>query len=172
MLPLVLSGSTANFWNLLVGWFLLQNAGQSAQYATVQDKLSGLTAEDAVVPNSPIVSADISLRKFANDYVIGKTDWNRFLVVNEEGQLLGAIAIEDLKTISVELWPQIKVKELMQPIDESKTVKSDRSLLEVATLLEEQRLTQLPVIRDNGVLIGLLEKTSIIKLLQGQAQLA
>ena len=170
VLPLVLYGSSANFWNLLVGWFLLQNAGQSAQYATVQDKLAGLTAEDAVIPNSPIVSANISLRQFANDYVIGQTTWQKFLVTNEDGQLVGAIAVEDLKTASLELWPQIKVSEVMRSIEQSNTVKSDRSLLEVATLLEQQNITQLPVIRDNGVLVGLLLKTSIINLLQRQAQ--
>ncbi|MCL1469131.1 site-2 protease family protein [Argonema antarcticum] len=170
VLPLVLYGSSANFWNLLVGWFLLQNAGQSAQYATVQDKLAGLTAEDAVIPNSPIVCANISLRQFANDYVIGQTTWQKFLVTNQEGQLVGAIAVEDLKTVSLELWPQIKVSEIMRSIEQSNTVKSDRSLLEVATLLEQQNITQLPVIRDNGVLVGLLLKTSIVNLLQRQAQ--
>ncbi|MBD2186072.1 site-2 protease family protein [Planktothrix sp. FACHB-1355] len=170
LLPLVLYGSTANFWNLLVGWFLLQNAGQSAQYATVQDKLAGLTAEDAVIPDSPIVSADTSLRKFANDCVIGQNRWRKFLVTDEDGQLVGAIAVDDLKTVSLELWPQIKVRELTRSIAESNIVKSNQSLLEVTTLIEQKQITQLPVIRDNGVLVGLLEKTSIIELLQRQAQ--
>lgn len=170
VLPLVLYGSTANFWNLLIGWFLLQNAGQSAQYATVQDKLSGLTAEDAVIPNSPIVSAESSLRQFANDYVIGQNRWFKFLVTNEEGQLLGAISVDDLKAIDLELWPQIKVRELTKPVDESNIVQAERSLMEVVTMLEQKQITQMPVIRDNGVLVGLLEKTAIINLLQRQMQ--
>ncbi|HBY78760.1 MAG TPA: site-2 protease family protein, partial [Cyanobacteria bacterium UBA11148] len=48
-----------SFWTLLVGLFLLQNAGRSAQSATIQEKLTGLKAEDAVIPNSPIVSAEL-----------------------------------------------------------------------------------------------------------------
>lgn len=170
VLPIVLSGSTNNLWNLLIGWFLLQNAGQAARYALVQGKLSSFTAEDAVNPNSPIVSADISLRQFANDFVIGQDTCNKFLVTDAEGKLLGCISVDDLKTISLELWPQIKVREVTQPIEESKIVKSNDSLLEVVNLLEQQQLTQLPVIRDNGVLVGLLEKTSIINLLGRQAK--
>ncbi|HEY9848021.1 MAG TPA: site-2 protease family protein [Leptolyngbyaceae cyanobacterium] len=169
LIPVFLYNSYGSFWNILIGWFLLQNAGMSAQAAKVQDKLAGLTAEDAVVPNGPIVSADISLRKFANDFVIGQDLWNKFLVTNEDGQLLGTISVQDLKTVSLELWPQITVQELTKPIENGKTVKSNQSLLEVINLLEQEQITQLPVVRENGVVVGMLEKTSIINLLQRQA---
>ncbi|HEY9828938.1 MAG TPA: site-2 protease family protein [Stenomitos sp.] len=159
-----------SFWTLLIGWFLLQNAGSSAQFARIQDKLLGLTAEDAVIPNSPIVSADLSLREFANNYIIGKAEWHKFLVTDEDGQLLGAIAVEDMRTVPTSHWNETLVKELMRPVDCSATVKSDQSLLEVVTLLEQEKLTQLPVIRDNGVLVGILEKASIIRLLEQRTQ--
>ncbi len=48
IVPLLFFGSFGNFWNLLIGFFLLQNAGNAAQFARVQEKLTGLTAEDAV----------------------------------------------------------------------------------------------------------------------------
>ncbi len=169
LFPLVFGGSF-NFWNLFIGWFLLQNAGRAAQQATVQSKLAGLTAEDAVIPNSPVVSANISLREFVNEYIIGKANWQKFLVTNDAGQLVGAIAVDDLKTIPTDSWPQTLVGQLMQPIELSTTVKSRQSLLEVVTLLEQQKLTQLPVVHDNGVVVGILEKASILNLLQKQAQ--
>lgn len=159
-----------SFWTLLIGWFVLRNAGVSAQSATLQNKLSHLKAEDAVIPNSPIVSADLSLREFVNEYVIGKEEWRRFLVTDEEGKLLGAIAIDDLKTIPTSVWTSVSVRELMQPVDYTQTVQSDQSLLEVVTFLEKEQLTQLPVVRSNGVVVGLLEKGSIIRLLEQRAQ--
>jgi CBS domain-containing protein len=159
-----------SFWTLLIGWFLLRNAGSSAQSARIQDKLLGLTAEDAVIPNSPIVSADLSLREFANNYIIGKAEWHKFLVTDEDGQLLGAIAVDDMRTVPTSHWNETPVQELMRPVDYSTTVKSDQSLLEVVTLLEQGKLTQLPVIRDNGVLVGILEKASIIRLLEQRSQ--
>lgn len=154
-----------SFWTLLIGWFLLQNAGRSAQSATVQEKLNALKAEDAVTPNSPVVSADLSLRDFANNYIIGKAQWQKFLVTDENGQFLGTISIDDMKHISTSNWPSTPVKELMQPVISS-TVTSDQSLLEVIALLEQEKITQLPVVRENGVLVGLLEKSSIIRLLE------
>jgi Zn-dependent protease/CBS domain-containing protein len=159
-----------SFWTVLIGLFLLQNAGRSAQSATMQETLTVLKAEEAVIPNSPIVSADLSLREFANEYIIGKDQWRKFFVTDEEGQLLGAIVVDDLKTIPTSNWPATQVRELMQPVDLSTTVQSDQSLLEVITLLEKEKLTLLPVVRENGVFVGLLEKASIIRLLEKRAQ--
>lgn len=169
-LPLLLYGTFGSLWNLLIGGFLLQNAGRMAQSATIQEKLSNLTAEDAVAPNSPIVSANLSLRELANNYIIGQTRWTQFLVTNEEGQLIGTISVDSLKTISTSHWNQTTVSELTQPIEHLLTVKSNQSLLEVVQLLEQQKITQLPVVRDNGVLVGILEKATVIELLQKRFQ--
>jgi CBS domain-containing protein len=49
-------------------------------------------------------------------------------------------------------------------------VKSDQPLLEVVKLLEQGKLSALAVIRDNGALVGILEKASILNLLEKRAQ--
>ncbi|MEH1871686.1 site-2 protease family protein [Nostoc sp.] len=170
VLPLVLFGSGGNFWNLLIGFFLLRNAGNAAQFARVQEKLTGLTAEDAVTHDSPIVSANLTLREFADERVISGQSWHRFLVTDDDGQLVGAIAIDNLRTIPTALWSETQVKQVMRPITESTTVQSDQPLLEVMQLLEQQKLSVLPVIRKNGVLVGILEKAAIIQLLQRRTQ--
>ncbi len=164
LLPLLFFGSFANFWNLLIGFFLLQNAGNAAQYARVQEQLTGLTAADAVTLNSPIVSADLSLREFADGRIMSGQDWRQFLVTDDDGLLVGAIALDDLRSISTIMWSETPVREVMRPIAQSTTVKSDQPLLEVVQLLEQQNLSTLPVIRDNGVLVGILEKAAVIQL--------
>ncbi|MEH2196739.1 site-2 protease family protein [Nostoc sp.] len=170
IVPLLFFGRFGNFWNLLVGFFLLQNAGNAAQFARVQEKLTGLTAEDAVTIDSPIVSANLSLREFADERVISGQNWHRFLVTDDDGQLVGAIAVDNLRSIPTAMWSETPVKQVMRPITESTTVQSDQPLLEVMQLLEQQKLSVLPVIRENGVLVGILEKTAIIQLLQSRTQ--
>ncbi|MCC3407779.1 MAG: site-2 protease family protein [Microcoleus sp. PH2017_10_PVI_O_A] len=167
----IATGIFGNIWNLVIGWFLLQNAGQSAQYATVQNELAGLTAADALTAESPIVPENLSLREFANNYVIGSTHtWRRFLVTDDAGQLVGAIDLDDMKTIPTGSWPQVQVKELLKPIEFSTTVKPELSLLEVVNLLEQLKVQELPVTGENGVLVGLVEKAEIARLLQRRAQ--
>ncbi|MBN3909630.1 MAG: site-2 protease family protein [Nostoc sp. NMS1] len=170
IVPLLFFGSVGNFWNLLIGFFLLQNAGNAAQFARVQEKLTGLTAEDAVTIDSPIVSANLTLREFADERVISGQNWHRFLVTDDDGQLVGAIAVDNLRSVPTALWSETQVKEVMRPVIESTTVQSDQPLLEVMQLLEQQKISVLPVIRENGVLVGILEKAAIIQLLQSRTQ--
>jgi len=170
LLPLVFFGSFANFWNLLVGFFLLQNAGNTAQFARVQEQLTGLTAADAVTHDSPIVSANLTLREFADERILNWQNWRRFLVTDDNGQLVGAISVDDIRSVNTASWSEKQVREVMRPIEDSTTVQSDQPLLEVVQLLEQQNLSALPVIRDNGVLVGILEKASVINLMQKRAQ--
>lgn len=160
-----------SIWTLLIGWFLLQNADRYAQAASIQEQMSGLTAADAVIPDSPIISKDLLLREFANNYLIGSTaSWRKYLVTDEGGQLVGEIPVDALKAVPTNDWWSITVQDLMQPAQPFEIVSSDRPLLEVVTLLEEKRLPALLVQREGGALVGLLEKASILSLLQKRAE--
>ncbi len=170
LLPLLLAGSFSNGWNLLIGWFLLQNAGRAAQFATVQEQLSGLTAADAVTTDSPVVMADLSLREFADQRILTPNNWRKYLVTDSEGQLLGEMSVDDLRSIASDRWATVQIRELVQPIDYSRTVSSTQPLLDVIKQLDEKQLTTLTVIRDNNILVGLLERPAILRLLQGQTQ--
>jgi Zn-dependent protease/CBS domain-containing protein len=170
VLPLLLTGNSGSLWNALIGLFLLQNAGRAAQYATVQEKFTGLIAADAVLPNGPIVSAHLSLRAFADQRILNADNWRKFLVTDDEQHLLGEVAIEALQTIPVDRWSEMTMGELVQPIDPTHIVPEHQSLLEVTKLLEEKQISALTVIREDGVLVGLLEKAAIFELLQNRAK--
>ncbi|MGK7899234.1 MAG: site-2 protease family protein [Xenococcus sp. (in: cyanobacteria)] len=158
-----------SFWTLLIGWFLLQNAGMAAQSATVQDKLDNYTAEDAVISDSPIVPENLSLREFVNNFVIGKKQWKKFLVVNEDNQLQGNISLDDLKQVSTSQWNEVLVSELVKPIDNITKIAHDTSLLEVVKLIESQQLKEIVVVKEDQIVVGLLDKISIFNLLQQKA---
>jgi Zn-dependent protease len=155
-----------SFWTLLIGWFLLQNAGFAAQSATVQEQLSQYTARDAVIPNSPIVAANLTIREFVNDYVIGKDRWKMFLAIDDLGRLMGTISTEDLKQIPTSDWNDVKVAELVKPLNNLEIVRGDVSLLEVVKSIETQNINQLVVVNEDNLVLGLLEKVSIINFME------
>ncbi|MEO0834673.1 MAG: site-2 protease family protein [Cyanobacteria bacterium J06642_3] len=159
-----------SIWTLLIGTFLLQNAGFAAQSATVQDKLSQYTAEDAVVEDSPIVPQNLSIREFVNNYVIGKERWKKFLVVDNNQQLVGALTTEDLNQIQTSRWNEVYLDELVQPVPESDKIPATTSLLEAAKLFETKKSPELVVVRESGEVLGLLEKASIIRLMVQQEE--
>jgi Zn-dependent protease len=169
-IPVLLFGSVSGVWNVLIGWFLLQNASRGVQYATLQERLTGLTAADAVSTENPIASAQWSLREFADRSMFSLNLWRKFMVTDEQGQLLGEVTVDALRDVPSDRWTETTVGELVQPIDTTKTVLSDKPLLDVVSLLEEKHLSTLTVIRENGALVGLLEKSAIINLLQRRTQ--
>ncbi|QDZ40039.1 site-2 protease family protein [Euhalothece natronophila Z-M001] len=153
-----------SIWTAFIGFFLLQNAGRSAQSATLQDKLSRFTAEEAVSENSPVIKADLNLREFVNEYIIGKGEWSKFLVTDEEGKLIGELKVDDLKIIPTSEWTEKTVRELTTP-QEVTSVKPKQSLLEVVMMFEQNKQNEVAVIGDNGVVFGLIEKSGIAKFL-------
>ena len=158
-----------SFWTLLIGIFLLQNAGMATRSATVQDKLDQYTAQDAVVGDSPIVDSQLSIREFVNQYVIGKDRWRKFLVINEDQKLIGALSIDDLKQISTSEWNDISLREIVKPIPEVETIFAQTSLLEVAKIIETKNIKELVVVTEENKVVGLLEKASIANLMMEQA---
>lgn len=169
LLPLFSSGSF-DIWNILIGSFLLQNAGKSAQFARVQERLDGLTVADAITPNSPIIAENISLREFVDRRTIDGSNWQKFLVTNHEGRLVGELTLDALKTIPTERWSETAVSHLMQPIASATIIAADVTLLEAIEQLETKQVNALSVTDRNGMLIGLLEKAAVINLLHRQPQ--
>jgi Zn-dependent protease/CBS domain-containing protein len=159
-----------NVWTLLIGIFLLQNANRTAQFGEIQGRLQGLTAADAVTSDSPVVNTTTTLRDFADDTLLsGDITWRKFLVTNDEGELVGTVRVESLKQIPREQWVEMTVDAIMESTDKAMdTVRSDKPLMEVIQTLETKGLHTLAVVRENGALVGLLEKASIQALLQNR----
>ncbi|MEM1309546.1 MAG: site-2 protease family protein [Cyanobacteria bacterium P01_H01_bin.153] len=159
-----------NVWTLLIGWFLLSNANRSAQSASVQQRLDGLTAADAIESDSPIVTEQSSLREFADDVLLNAVgNWRKFLVVNAAGELVGTVLVEVLQDVPRDCWATTTVADVMNHDIQLTTIVADQSLVDVIHMLEEKRLSVLAVIRKNGQLLGLLEKQAIVRLMQGKA---
>ena len=164
--------NAGSFWTLIIGWFILQNAGQSAQSATVQEALSCLTAADVVLENSPIVHESDTLRELADTTLLasGNSRWQRFLVESANNQLAGTIDLDVLKIVPSDQWSDHPVRDFLKPVAQEIKVQANQPLLDVIRQLEAQGTQALAVTRENGTLVGLLEKAEIINLLQQKAQ--
>jgi Zn-dependent protease len=170
LVPLLLFGSFDNIWNLLIGSFLLQNAGRSAQFARVQERLTGLTVGDAVTPNSPIITNNITLREFVDQRTLTGSNWQKFLVTNESGYLIGELALDALKAVRSDRWAHTLVNEIMTAVEPSTIIIRDQPLLQAIEQLESKQITTLSVTDSEGLLIGILEKAAVINLLHRQPQ--
>ncbi|MEM8637308.1 MAG: site-2 protease family protein [Cyanobacteria bacterium P01_G01_bin.54] len=155
-----------SLWTAFMGLFLLQNAGLSAQSAQVQSTLGQQTVAAAMVPGA-VVPGELSIRRFVNDHIIGKTTFPLYVLADMAGQFQGFIQPEDLKTIPTSRWTEMTLFELQGERDaaaiapELVTVYSHQSLLDIVPLIEQNPDHPLLVRNENQQVLGLLTKTSI-----------
>ncbi len=131
-----------------------------------------MTVGDAVTPDSPIIEQHISLREFVDRRTLDRSNWQKFLVVDDGGRLVGELSLDALKNVPTDRWAETLVSELMQSIEPSTIISVDRPLLQAIEQLEAERVTTLSVTGQDGLLVGLLEKAAVIALLHRQPQAA
>ena len=124
-----------------------------------------------MIPDSPIVSSEISLRDFADELVLLKGNWHCSIATDTVGRLIGAIAADDLKSVPHELWSQTRVKDLLKPVGRAAIVPSTQPLLEILQQLDRQQRSKFWVTAEDGGVLGLLRKAFIRQLLQSKLQL-
>ena len=125
---------------------------------------------DAVTPNSPIIRDNITLREFVDQRTLTGSNWQKFLVTDESGHLVGGLAIDALKNVRSDRWAHTAVSDIMEAIEPSTIIISDLPLLQAIEQLEAKKVTTLSVTNSEGILVGLLEKTAVINLLHRQPQ--
>lgn len=170
LMPIILILSAVfqygSLWTLFIGLFLLQNANRSAQTAVIQEELSGITAADAAYPNSPIVPSTLSLREFANTFLIGvEKTWKRYLVVDENRALVGTLDAEAIKQIPTNEWWDVTVAQLTEAAAELDTVAANEPLLDLMTRYAQKPISSL-VVKDGDAVVGIIEQASLFEMMQ------
>ena len=117
-----------------------------------------------------MIREDITLREFVDQRTLTGSNWQKFLVTNESGHLVGELALDALKDVRSDRWAHTAVSEIMQSIEPSTIIISDRPLLQAIEQLESKKVTTLSVTNHDGVLLGLLEKASVINLIHREPQ--
>ncbi|MEQ8673028.1 MAG: CBS domain-containing protein [Aggregatilineales bacterium] len=119
----------------------------------------------SVSPDTPIAAA----------HQIMKKNGVRRLPVLDDGMLVGIITIGDVReaspsdatTLSIwelnYLWAQLTVGKIMSK--QILTVTPESSIFDVSKIMLESKVSGLPVINDNGALIGIITESDVFKMI-------
>ena len=100
-----------------------------------------------------------------------KTSWTGAELGGDlANQLIGTIDLDVLKGIPASQWRDHRVSEYSQPLALDDQVTADLSLLDVVEKLEKEGSRSFAVVSKTGTLLGLLEKSTILGLLQQTAE--
>jgi len=87
--------------------------------------------------------------------------------VEADGQLVGLVTLEDVRTIPREQWDTTYVQEMMTPNERLATLPTTAEADEALHQLQQYDVRQVPVV-ENGRLVGLVRRRDIMKWLQLQ----
>jgi chloride channel protein, CIC family len=122
--------------------------------------LAGLKAEDLVRPDPDVLRPSDDYRKVVETFLSGRRQ--RLFVVDEDGRLLGAISLHDIKHAleHPEALTAVVAHDLMVPV--GTVVSKDERLHRATQLFAQSENERLPVVDENGRLLGVLAKRDLM----------
>jgi CBS domain-containing protein len=158
-------------WIGLIGLFILQAARAEITRVELEAAIEGATVQQFMTPQPPLVTPDLSLRQFVDDYLLRAGQ--RTVAVVERGsmRLIGMVTLQDVRQVPQELWSSAVIGQIMTPLARLKTLRPEQPVSDALTLLAEARVGHLPVVSADGEVLGMLSLASLLEYLQMERDL-
>ncbi|MBD1842029.1 site-2 protease family protein [Cyanobacteria bacterium FACHB-63] len=157
-------------WGALIGWFVVQNAGAYDRITELQEAMLKVKAEDAMTRDFRVIDAGMTLRKFADDYLISETRAPIYYAASN-GRYRGVVNTEDLQRIERSEWETRTLLDIVHPLTEVPTVQESTSIVEVIQLLENQSLPRVTVLSPAEAVSGVIDRGDIVKAIASKMNL-
>lgn len=166
----IFGGAFNGLWLVFIGWYLNNAARSSYQQARLQKMLTGVQARNAQVERCLPISGNLHLDRLVNDHVL--KDGQRCFVVAESDRSQGLITLDAIKRISKDRRAELTAGQIMTEIASLLQAKPDDDLWTVMQRMGQEELSQVPVVEDDGNLVGLITHESLTKQIRLQSELA
>jgi Zn-dependent protease/CBS domain-containing protein len=166
-IPFLGAGLVPGLWLVLIGWFLLNAARMSYQQVLVQEMLEGVPVRAIMRSRLQTVTPDLSVETTVNDYFMNY-DQRAFPVVAPDGDLLGLVCLEDIRSVPRAEWPATTVADVMTPASALDTMTPQEPAMEALQRLSSRDVDQLPVLEGRH-LSGMVHRKDIMKWLSLRA---
>ncbi|MBD2018686.1 CBS domain-containing protein, partial [Leptolyngbya sp. FACHB-36] len=163
-------GDFSGLWVALLGWFGVQNANNYDRVTTLQEALLKLHATDAMAREFRVVDANLTLRQFADQYLLESRAPVYFAA--SDGRYRGMVAIDDLNYVERSQWETETLFRIIQPLDSIPTVTEATALVDVIQLIESKGLRQVTVLSPAGAVSGVIDRGDIVRSIAEKMNLA
>jgi Zn-dependent proteases len=157
-----LAKSYGGLWIALIGWFVLQNAASYNRITDLQEALLNIKAVDTMTREFRVVDADLSLRQFGDEYLIGVKAIPVYFAASD-GRYRGLVSVEALRVIERSQWDIQRLHQIIKPMNELITVSEKASLLEVINTMEDQEISGITVLSPAGAVAGMIDRGDVVR---------
>ncbi|EDX84134.1 peptidase, M50 family protein [Synechococcus sp. PCC 7335] len=161
----------AALWPVLIGLFILRNAAAYNRMNTLQEGLAKLQTGDAAVRDFRVLDANMSLRQFADEYLLEDKESAPVYFASSDGRYRGMVTIEDLRQVERSEWEYRNLHSIARPLLEIPHVRENTPLTEAIRLLEEKQISRLTVLTPADAVAGTLDRGDIVRAVARQLKL-
>ncbi|MDX2232714.1 MAG: site-2 protease family protein [Leptolyngbyaceae cyanobacterium bins.349] len=163
-------GVSSGLWIGLIGWFVLQNASSYDRLTELQEALLSLKAADAMTREFRVVDAEMSLRRFADDYLLGNTKSDVYYA-SSDGRYRGMVMTDDLHYVERSEWEMQKLYRIIHPLAEIPSVEEASPLVDAIQQMESRQLRRMTVLSPAGAVSGVIDRGDIVRALAGKLKM-
>jgi Zn-dependent protease/CBS domain-containing protein len=149
-------------WIGFIGWFLNSGAEGSRQQMTVRRLLDGVPVTRVMDPVPETLSATVTVHDFVLDHALRRGQ--RAMPVVDARRLVGIVSVTDAKHLGQPAWAITPVSEVMTRLP-LKTLGPEADLSAALELMVASGVHQVPI-EQNGVLVGMLSRSDVMRYLQ------
>lgn len=171
LLLVLLTGQIGAIWLALIGWFVLRNATAYDRFTNLQEALLELVAADAMTHEFRVINANLSLRDFADEYILSKTNFPLSYYAASDGRYRGLIKVTDWQSIERSEWDSKTLTEIAHSLTDIPSVKEKTTLVEVIRQLEKINDNQITVLSPAGAVAGVIDRGDIVKAIASKQNL-
>ena len=152
----------SGFWIALIGWFALRNAASYSQMSNLQEAMLSLKASDAMARDFRVVDADMTLRQFADNYLLEENRFPAYFAASE-GRYRGLVSIDDIRTIERSQWETLTLTHIAKPLLTIPSVREQAPLTEAIDRLEDLQLPRITVLSPADAVAGVIDRGEIVR---------
>ncbi|HET7037159.1 MAG TPA: site-2 protease family protein [Thermomicrobiaceae bacterium] len=161
-IPFFGTGLIGGLWIAFIGWFLHNAAQASYQQVVITDILKGVPVTRIMRTNVPTVPEDAHVGQLVD--LMMHSDEHSFPVMRGD-ELVGLIALDDVRRVPRDEWETTPVRQIMTPVDKLAVASPREDANDVFTELATKDVNQLPVVQD-GKLVGMVRRGDLMRFLQ------
>jgi CBS domain-containing protein len=159
-------GLLEGLWRVLLGGFVMSHAGNYLRITNLQEALQEITAETTMTRDFRIVDANMSLRQFADEFLLlREKEIEPVYYASSDGRDRGMVLPADFRHIERSQWETKKLNDIVKPLKDLESVELKAKIAEVIQLLESKQIKQVTVFSAVGSVAGVIDRGDVIRAL-------
>ena len=161
--------SIGGLWMVFIGFFLYQAAQTSYTNVAVREAVAHLRVADVMRTGAVTVDVSTTLRSLVDDYFL-KQHFDSYPVL-DGGRVVGLVSLKHVKRVGREHWSEVTVDEVMDRDVMRLALRPFDPAGKVVDLIMRRGYGRLPVLNDEGAVVGIVTRRDLMEALKMLAYL-